>query len=341
MKSSCAASSRRRKRIPRRSIAAGILCSLLATLALVPSTGSGQAYPNRAIRLIVDTSPGGITDLLGRLSAEGLAHKLGQAVVVENKPGASGNVAIDFVVRSSADGHTLMICAGGNLVVKPFLEHALSFDPMNDLAPVFNVAEAPHVLVVPASLPAGTVAELIAYAKANPGKMYYGSAGIGSPPHLSVELFARHAGVKLVHVPYKGIGNAFPDMISGRVQVMSISLGSARPYLKSGQIRALAAGAKHRLAGLPEVPTSAEAGVPGWEMSAWFGIFAPKETPPAILRLLNERMQAVIDDPKTRQRLLEIGAEPVGGSVESFSERFRSDYRMWGQVIRESGIKLE
>ena len=327
--------------MPRRSIAAGILFGLLTTLALVPSTGSGQAYPTRAIRLIVDTSPGGITDLLGRLSAEGLAHKLGQSVVVENKPGASGNVAIDFVVRSSADGHTLMICAGGNLVVKPFLEHALSFDPMNDLAPVFNVAEAPHVLVVPASLPAGTVAEFIAYAKANPGKMYYGSAGIGSPPHLSVELFARHAGVKLVHVPYKGIGNAFPDMISGRVQVMSISLGSARPYLKSGQIRALAAGAKHRLAGLPEVPTSAEAGVPGWEMSAWFGIFAPKETPPAILRLLNERMQAVIDDPKTRQRLLEIGAEPVGGSVESFSERFRSDYRMWGQVIRESGIKLE
>ncbi len=182
---------------------------------------------------------------------------------------------------------------------------------------------------------------MIAHAKANPGKVYYGSAGIGSPPHLSVELFARQAGVKLVHVPYKGVGNALPDMISGRVQVMSISLGSARPYLKSGQIRALAAGAKHRLAGLPEVPTSAEAGVPGWEMSAWFGIFAPKETPPAILRLLNERMQAVIDDPKTRQRLLEIGAEPVGGSVESFSERFRSDYRMWGQVIRESGIKLE
>ena len=327
--------------MPRRSIAAGILFGLLATLALVPSTGSGQAYPTRVIRLIVDTSPGGITDLLGRLSAEGLARKLGQPVVVENKPGASGNVAIDFVVRSSADGHTLMICAGGNLVVKPFLEHALSFDPMNDLAPVFNVAEAPHVLVVPASLPAGTIAEFIAYAKANPGKVYYGSAGTGSPPHLSVELFARQAGVKLVHVPYKGVGNALPDMISGRVQLMSISLGSARPYLKSGQIRALAAGAKHRLAGLPEVPTSAEAGVPGWEMSAWFGIFAPKETPPAVLRLLNERMQAVIDEPKTRQRLLEIGAEPVGGSVESFSERFRSDFRMWGQVIRESGIKLE
>jgi tripartite-type tricarboxylate transporter receptor subunit TctC len=327
--------------MPARSIAAGILFGLFAALALAPSTGSGQTYPNHAVRLIVDTSPGGITDLLGRLSAEGLAQKLGQSVVVENRPGASGNVAIDFVVRSPADGHTLMICAGGNLVVKPFLEHALSFDPMNDLAPVFNVAEAPHILVVPASLAVNTLGELIAHAKANPGKVYYGSAGIGSPPHLSVELFARYAGVKLVHVPYKGIGNALPDMISGRVQVMSMSFGSARPYLKSGQVRALAAGARHRLAGLPEVPTSAEAGVPGWEMSAWFGIFAPKDTPPGVVRLLNERLQAVIDDPKTRQRLLEIGAEPVGGPVESFSERFRSDFRMWGQVIRESGIKLE
>jgi len=327
--------------MPTRSIAAGILFSLFATLALAPSTGSGQTYPSRAIRLIVDTSPGGITDILGRLSAEGLAQKLGQAVVVENRPGASGNVAIDFVVRSPADGHTLMIAAGGNLVVKPFLEHALSFDPMNDLAPVFNVAEAPHILVVPASLPVKTLTEFVAYAKANPGKVYYGSAGIGSPPHLSVELFARHAGVKLVHVPYKGIGNALPDMISGRIQVMSMSLGSARPYLKSGQIRPLAAGARHRVAGLPEVPTSAEAGMPGWEMSAWFGIFAPRDTSPDIVRVLNGKLQEVIDEPKARQRLLEIGAEPVGGSVESFSERFRSDFRMWGQVIKESGIKLE
>jgi tripartite-type tricarboxylate transporter receptor subunit TctC len=206
---------------------------------------------------------------------------------------------------------------------------------------VFNVAEAPHILVVPASLPVKTLTEFIAYAKANPGKVYYGSAGIGSPPHLSVELFARHAGVKLVHVPYKGIGNALPDMISGRVQVMSMSLGSARPYLKSGQIRPLAAGAKHRVAGLPEVPTSAEAGMPGWEMSAWFGIFAPRDTSPDIMRVLNGKLQEVIDEPKARQRLLEIGAEPVGGSVESFSERFRSDFRMWGQVIKESGIKLE
>jgi tripartite-type tricarboxylate transporter receptor subunit TctC len=317
-------------------IAAGIVVGLPTGLCFAQSV-----YPTRAIRLVVDTSPGGITDILARFSAEGLAQKLGQAVVVENKPGASGNVAIEFVARSPADGYTLMICAGGNLVVKPFLEHTLPFDPMNDLAPVFNVAEAPHILVVPASLPVRDLAGFIAYARANPGKVYYGSAGIGSPPHLSVELLARLANVKLVHVPYKGIGNALPDMITGRLQVMSMSLGSARPYLKSGQIKPLAAAAKRRLSGLPDVPTSAEAGLPGWEMSAWFGIFAPRETPQESVRLLNDRMQAVIEEPKSKQRLLELGAEPVGGSVESFAERFRSDYRMWGQVIRDSGIKLE
>jgi tripartite-type tricarboxylate transporter receptor subunit TctC len=316
-------------------LAAGLLLCLCAALALA------QTYPNRTVRLVVDTSPGGLTDLLARLSADGLAQRFGQAVVVENKPGASGNVATDYVVRSPADGYTLMIAGGGNLFVRPFLERSLPFDPLHDLAPVFNVAEAAHILVVAASVQARDLAEFIAYARANPGKIHYGSAGIGSPPHLAIELFSRLADLKLVHVPYKGIGNALPDMLAGRVQVMSMSFGSARPYLKSSQIKALATAARRRLAALPDVPTSAEAGLPGWEISAWFGIFAPGATAPEIVRLLNENLQTVIDDPKAKQRLFELGAEPVGGSVESFSERFRYDYRMWGQFIREAGIKLE
>jgi tripartite-type tricarboxylate transporter receptor subunit TctC len=185
------------------------------------------------------------------------------------------------------------------------------------------------------------LSEFLAYARATPGKVYYGSAGTGSPPHLAADQFARLAGLQLVHVPYKGVGPALPDLIAGRLQIMSMSFGSARPYLNSGTLRALAAGSKRRLAGLPEVPTSAEAGLPGWEMSAWFGIFAPKDTSPEIVRLLNERFQAVIEDPKARQRLLELGAEPLGGSAQSFAERVRADYRLWGQVVRESGIKLE
>jgi tripartite-type tricarboxylate transporter receptor subunit TctC len=298
-----------------------------------------DAYPNRGIRMVIDTSPGGVTDLFGRLMAEGLAQKLGQSVFVDNKPGASGNLAIDFLVRAPADGYTLMTASGGGMVVKPFLEKGLTFDVMNDLAPVFNIAETAHILVVPPSVPAKDIAEFIAYAKAQPQPLHYGSAGFGSPPHLSMELFAQAAGLKMVHVPYKGVGGAMPDLLAGRVQAMSVALGSARTYLKGGQLRPLATGAKHRIAGLPEVPTSAEAGLPRWEMSAWFGVFAPRGTPMAVVRTLNEKLQEVLDEPKVKARLFDAGAEPIGGSVESFAERFRADHRMWGDFIKETGIK--
>jgi tripartite-type tricarboxylate transporter receptor subunit TctC len=318
----------------------GLVAGLVGPFATEEAFAQGD-YPNRAIRMVVDTSPGGLTDILGRMAAEGLARELGRQVVVENKAGAAGNVAIEFVMKSPPDGYTLMICAGGNLVIKPFLEHSLAFDPLSDFVPVFNVAEAPHILVVAGTLPVKDLSEFIAYARANPGKVYYGSAGTGSPPHLAADQFARLAGLKLVHVPYKGVGPALPDLVAGRLQIMSMSYGSARPYLKSGALKALAAGSKRRLAGLPEVPTSAEAGLPGWEASAWFGIFAPRDTSPEVVRLLNEKLQAVVDEPGAKQRLLELGAEPLGGPASAFAERVRADYRYWGQVVRESGIKLE
>src|SRR5260221_10502429 len=215
-------------------------------LALCFSLAQAQEpSPSRGIRLIIDTSPGGVTDLFGRMVAEGLSQKFPQGVFVENKPGASGNLAIDFLVRSAPDGYTLMIASGGGIVVKPFLEHGLTFDVMGDLVPVFNIAQTPHILVVPQSVPAKDMAEFIAFAK--PQTLAYGSAGFGSPPHLSMALFAKVAGLKMLHVPYKGVGGAMPDLLAGRVQAMAKALGSAPPYLKDRGLLPFPAGAQDRL----------------------------------------------------------------------------------------------
>jgi len=319
----------------RRTLAA-LGLSLFSALAFAQG-----AYPSKTVRFVIDTAPGGITDILGRLGADWLSQQLGRNFVVENRVGASGHIAIEQMVKATPDGYSLMMAGGGNLVIQPFLQKNLTYDPVNDVLPVFNFAETPHILVVPSSLPVSTLAEFIAYAKANPGKLHYGSAGIGSPPHLAADNLARLAGLQMVHIPYKGVGGAMPDLVAGRIQLISMSLGSARPNIKAGTFKALAAGSKKRLAGLPDVPTSAEAGLPGWEMTAWFGLFAPKGTPTDVVRLLNDRLQAFTDDAKTRQRYMELGAEPIGGSPASFSERLRSDYAYWGRVIKESGIKLE
>jgi tripartite-type tricarboxylate transporter receptor subunit TctC len=309
-------------------------------LAVACATAWAQDYPARPIRLIAGTSPGGITDLLARMASAGLAPMLGQNVVVDNRPGATGNMAIDLVAKSPPDGHTLLIISGGNIVIAPYL-YRLPFDPINDLVPVFNMAEAPHLLVVPGSLPVKDLREFIAYAKANSGKINYASAGSGSTPHLSADRFARVAGLQLTHVPYKGIGPALPDLIAGRVHLMMVTLGSARPHLPTGAIKPLAVSSPRRLQGIPEVPTSAEAGLPDWQMTTWFGVFAPRGTAPKLVNFINTRFQAVIDEPKGKQRLLDFGCEPVGGSAQSFAELVRSDYRLWGQLVKEAGVKLE
>jgi tripartite-type tricarboxylate transporter receptor subunit TctC len=300
-----------------------------------------QTYPDKPIRMVIDTSPGGITDILGRLSADWLTQQFGQQIVAENRVGASGSIAFDYVIKSPPDGYTLLMLADGNLLVRPHLVANVNFDPLNDLVPVFNVAETPHMLVVPSSLPANNLAEFVGYAKANPGKISYGSPGTGSPPHISLDQFGRVTGVQMVHVPYKGAVQIMPDLIAGRLQAASLSLGSTRAGLKSGAIKALAAGATRRLAGLPEVPTSAEAGVPDWQMTAWFGIFAPKGASADVVRLLNGKMQLMIDDPKSRVRLAELGAEPLGGPASAFAERVRADYKHWGQMVKDSGIKIQ
>ena len=297
-------------------------------------------YPARPIRLVAGTSPGGVTDLLARTAAIALGPMLGENVVVDNRPGATGNVAIELVSKSPPDGHTLLIISGGNIVIAPYL-YRLPFDPVNDLVPVFNMAEAPHLIVVPGTLPVRDLKEFIAYAKASPGMINYASAGSGSTPHLSADRFARAAGLQLVHVPYKGVGPALPDLIAGRVQMMMMTLGSARTHLPTGALKPLAVSSRRRLAGLPEVPTSEEAGLPDWQMTTWFGVFASRGTGPRIVHFLNAKLQSVIDDPKGRQRLIEFGCEPVGGPAAAFAELVRTDYRVWGQIVKEAGLKLE
>ena len=310
-----------------------------------PSTelrkGSGPAYPVRPIRLVAATSAGGITDFLARVAASELSPVLGQNVVVDNRPGATGNLAIELVAKSPPDGYTLLMVAGGNIVITPFLYRSLAVDPVNDLIAVFNMAGAPQLLVVPGSLPVRDLREFIALARAAPGTINYASAGSGSTTHLAADNFARLAAVQLTHVPYKGVGPALVDLIAGRVQMLSVGLGPVQPHLKSGALKALAVASKKRLAAVSELPTSAEAGLPGWEMTTWFGIFAPKMTSPQIVRLLNAKLQAIIDEPKTRKRLLDAGIEPIGGSVQAFAELVRSDYRAWEQVVKASGVKLE
>jgi tripartite-type tricarboxylate transporter receptor subunit TctC len=311
------------------------------TLAAAAPVVDAQTYPARPIRLVAGTSPGGITDFLARTAATGLSSSLGQTVVVDNRAGATGTVAVDLVAKSAADGYTLLMVAGGNIVITPFLYPSLPVDPVNSLTPVFNMAGAPQLLVVTGTLPVKDLREFIALAKSRPGSVNYASAGLGSTTHLAADHFARLAGAQLVHIPYKGVGPALADLIAGRVQMLSVGLGPVQAHLKSGTLKALTVASKKRLDALPDLPTSAEAGLPGYEMTTWFGIFAPKTTSREIVRLLNARLQAVLDDPKTRKNLLDSGIEPIGGSAGDFAELVRADYKAWGQVVRASGVKLE
>jgi len=312
--------------------------AFIAFMVLFQVSNAQNAYPNKPIKLVVDSVPGGTTDLLGRIATDGLVQQFAMPIVVENKAGATGNLAMDFVMKSNPDGYTLLICANGNLLIKQFLEGGSNFNPILDVLPVFNTAELPHLLVVPSSLSIKDLNSFISYAKANSGKIFYGSAGIGSQPHISGSLFSRVTDIKSEHIPYKGMGSAMTDILAGRIHFMSAAYGTVRPYVKSGDLRPLAVGSKRRLSALPEIPTAAEVGIANWEMSAWFGIFAPKGTSNDILKTLNERLQVVFDDPKIRSKMNEIGAEPLGGSIATFADRIKSDYKIYGQVIKDSGI---
>ena len=310
-----------------------------ASSPAISRVARAQAYPSRPVRIIVGFPAGGATDIQARLMGEWLTERLGQQFLVENKPGASGNIGTDTVVKAPADGYTLL------QVVTPAAINAalfsnLPFDFMRDIAPVIYSARLAYVVVVNPSVPATTLPELIAHAKANPGKINYGSAGAGTPQNIACELFKMMAGVNLVHVPYRGGAPAVADLISGHVQVIFAPVSEAIQHVKSGKLRALAVTTKTRLDVFPDLPTVGDF-LPGYEASGFAGIGAPKNTPAAIIDMLNKELNAGLADAKIRARIVELGGVVVGGTPAEFGTLISEATEKWAKVIKFAGIKAE
>jgi tripartite-type tricarboxylate transporter receptor subunit TctC len=314
---------------------------ILACCALIVVSAYAQDYPRRPVRLIVPFPPGGGNDIVARAVAQELGKSLGQQFVVDNRAGAGGAIGAELAARSPADGYTLFLGGVGSHVVNPSLHAKLSYDPIRDFAPVTLIASAPSVLVVNPSLQATSVAEFTALAKANPGRLNYASNGNGSSAQLAAVLYESMAGVRMVHVPYKGVAPALVDLMSGEVQLMFGTLVAILPHIKAGRLRALAVTGRNRSVLLPEVPTLAESGLPGYEAGSWYGILAPAGTPGAIVARLNAEINNAIRQPEVRERLAAEGAEVIGGTPEEFALHIRSELARMKKLVREGGLRVE
>ena len=310
-----------------------------AAWPLVPGLARAQAYPSRPARIVVGFPAGGATDIQGRLMAEWLTERLGQQFIVENKPGASGNIGTETVAKAAPDGYTLLQVVTPH-AINPALYSNLGFDFLRDIAPVIYSARLAYLVVVNPSVPANTLAEFIAYTKANPGRINYGSAGQGTPQNIACELFKMMTGVNLVHVPYKGGAPAVADLISGHVQVIFAPLSESIQQVKAGKLRALGVTTTARLDVLPDVPTVAEF-VPGYEASGFAGIGVPKGTPVEIIALLNKELNAGLASDKVRTRIVELGGTVMGGTPAEFAKVLGEATAKWAKVIDAAGIKAE
>ncbi|WP_439614681.1 Bug family tripartite tricarboxylate transporter substrate binding protein [Reyranella sp.] len=310
-----------------------------AALPAASSVALAQAYPSKPARILVGFPAGGATDIQARLASEWLTERLGQQFIVENKPGASGNIATETAAKAAPDGYTLLQVVTPH-AINAALYSNLGFDFMRDIAPVICAARLAYVVVVNPSVPAATLPEFIAYAKANPGKINYGSAGQGTPQNITCELFKMMTGLNLVHVPYKGGAPAVADLIAGHVQVVFAPLSEAVQQIKAGKLRALAVTTAARLDVLPDVPPIADF-VPGYEASGFAGIGAPKGTPAGIIELLNKQLNAGLADPKIRNRIIELGGTPLGGTPAEFAKILSEATEKWAKVIKFAGIKAE
>lgn len=319
------------------------LLQAAATTALVPAAhpALAQIWPDHPLRFVVPAAPGaGVLDIMARLLGQHLGVRLGQQVVIDNKPGAGNNLGAEFVAKAPADGYTLLMC-NSSLTVADYLYARLGYKPMVDLLPVTQVNSAPLMLVLHPSLKAQSVQELIAYARANPGKLNYGSGGIGSTPYLATELFKSMAGIDVVHVPYKGGAPALADLVSGQLSFMIENVPGTMPFVKDGKLRALAITSQKRSPLAPELPTMAEAGVPGYEMIGWNGVFVASGTPFRVVDRLAGELIAIVGTPEVKAQLLKLGAEPVGSLPDDFALFMKAEAERWGKIIKERGIKPE
>jgi tripartite-type tricarboxylate transporter receptor subunit TctC len=312
---------------------------LAALLALVACVATAQPYPSKPVRIIVPFAPGGGSDLAGRLVAAKLTERMGGQFIVENRPGAGSNLGAEIAVKSPPDGYTLLLISA-SYTVNPSV-YKLSFDPMNDITPVIQISGGPYVVAVHPSVPANTLAEFVALVKKQPDKYAYGSSGNGSIMHVASEYFLDAAKIKVLHVPYKGTGPAVQDTIGGQVQLVFGAVPVTLPHVKAGRLRALAVTTSKRIAAAPDLPTVEEVGYPGYEVTNWHGLVAPKGLPRDIVERLNREIGEVVKSDEMKKNLTAEGLEPAGGSPERFAQILKSEMTRWAKVVRQAGIKID
>ena len=329
----------------REAISAAHAAARLAVVAVASLTFSGaagaQTYPSKPVRLIVPFAPGGGTDILGRMLCQRLAESLGQPFIVENRGGAGGMIGAEAAARSPADGYTLVLGSPGPLAINPNLQSRMSYDSLRDFAPIALATISAFTLVVHPSLPARSVKDLVALAKAKPGQLNYGSGGNGSVAHFSVEQFKSLAGINVVHVPYKGSSPSLTDLVAGHLQLTMENMPVTLPHVRSARLRMLAVGTRTRSAFVPDMPTMAEAGVPGYESSTAFGVLAPAKTSPAIIGQLNTELVKALRSPDIREKLTGLGMEAVGGTPEQYAAHIREELAKYARVVKAAGIKAD
>lgn len=319
-----------------------IACAVtLAASLFMTWPAAAQDFPSRPLRIIVPFAPGGVADNSARVIADKLGQRLGQQVLVENRAGASGNIGSEQVAKAAPDGYTLLLGFDGTLVVNPHTFAKMPFDTVRDFAPVTKLGDATLILVAHPSVPASTLPELIAYSKTQPGGLAYGSSGTGGTPHLAGELLKQRSGANLVHVPYKGGGQAIVDVVGGQIPLVYTAIATAQQYVKQGRLKGIAVSSERRSSSLPEVQTFIEGGFPGFVVASWTGILAPANTPKPVVDRLQREIAAVLADPDVKGRYEVLGIEPVGNTPAQFAEQIKADLARWEKVVKQAGIRIE